>query len=121
MLVAGLPPAVVKRPAAYRSRPDTASANTVVLASSSGGRYKTPEPSALQVLPSHLAMFVAGLPPAVVNPPPTYKLLPDTASAYTDDPGSNPELSGLQFASLKVESIGGTLTITVIELVAPAL
>jgi len=47
MLVAAIPPAVVKPPPAYRSLPDTASANTEPF---------NPEPNALQLLPSHLAM-----------------------------------------------------------------
>src|SRR5437899_30044 len=77
MLVAALPPAVVKMPPAYRSLPDTASADTVP---------PIPDPSADQLLPSHLAMLVAALPPAVVNTPPTYTLPPDTASASTPGP-----------------------------------
>jgi hypothetical protein len=39
-------------------------------------------------------MLVAGLPPAVVNAPPAYTLLPDTASAYTRP--FNPEPSAAQ-------------------------
>src|ERR1044071_4155573 len=54
------------------SLPDTASACAVKL---------IPEPSALQLLPSHLGMKLAAIPPAVVNEPPAYRSLPDTASA----------------------------------------
>src|SRR5205823_7712956 len=36
-----------------------------------------------QLFPSHLAMEQAVLPPAFVNFPPAYTLLPDTASAST--------------------------------------
>jgi hypothetical protein len=46
-LAALLLPAVVNAPAAYTSLPDTASAYTAAF---------IPEPSALQLLPSHLAM-----------------------------------------------------------------
>src|SRR5437016_5796822 len=74
MLVAALPPAVVNAPPAYTSLPDTASASTVQF---------IPEPSADQLLPSHLAMLLAALPPAVVNPSPAlYTSLPSTANAY---------------------------------------
>src|SRR5258706_14992535 len=82
------PPAIVNWPPAYRSLPDTASAHTQ-------GPYKpppTPEPSAVQVLPFHLAMLVAALPPAVVNSPPAYTSLPETASAYTVPFTSEPRL-----------------------------
>ena len=61
MLAAGLPPAVVKPPPAYRSPPDTASAATLL---------PIPEPKADQLLPFHLAMFVAAMPPAVSKKPP---------------------------------------------------
>ena len=50
MLLAALPPAVVKSPPAYRSLPDTASADTP--------SPFIPEPSADQLLPFHLAMLV---------------------------------------------------------------
>src|SRR5437870_3226154 len=46
-------------------------------------RPPVPEPSAVQLLPSHLAMLVAAMPPAIVNPPPPYRSLPDTARANT--------------------------------------
>src|SRR5260370_31747836 len=42
-----------------------------------------PEPSSVQLPPFHLAMELAALPPAVVNWPPAYRSLPDTASAHT--------------------------------------
>ena len=74
MLVAALPSAVVKVPPAYRSLPDTASAVTPPF---------NPEPSAVQLLPSHLAIQLAALLPAVLNSPPAYRSLPDTASART--------------------------------------
>ena len=68
----------MKPPPAYTLLPDTASADTPV---------KRPmpitEPSAVQLLPSHLAMLVAALPLAVVKAPAAYTLLPDTASAVT--------------------------------------
>src|SRR5437879_5051055 len=71
------PPAVVKSPPAYRSLPDTANALTKLF---------MPEPSAVQLVPFHLAMRLAMLPPAVVKWPPAYTLLPDTASATTAGP-----------------------------------
>ena len=49
MLLAALPPAVVKSPPAYRLLPDTASAYTQ-------RSSFIPEPSADQLLPFHLAM-----------------------------------------------------------------
>src|SRR5437667_6217154 len=76
-----LPPAVVNPPPAYRSLLDAASAYTF------GGENSSPppipDPSAPQLLPSHLAIRLAALPPAVVKLPPAYRSLPDTASAYT--------------------------------------
>ena len=54
--------------------PDTASEYTPLF---------IPEPSADQLLPFHLAMYFAELPPAVVNKPAAYSSLPDSASAYT--------------------------------------
>ncbi len=62
MQSAVLPPAVVNRPPAYRSLPATTKAYTVPF---------IPEPSALQVFPSHRAMLLADTPPAVVKSPPT--------------------------------------------------
>src|SRR6266403_1107537 len=53
-----------------------------------------PEARADQLVPSHLAMLLAALPPAVMNKPPAYTLLPDTASAPT--PPSIPEPSADQ-------------------------
>jgi hypothetical protein len=47
MALAALPPAAVKKPAAYRLLPDPASAKTAPF---------NPEPSAVQLFPSHLAM-----------------------------------------------------------------
>src|SRR5260370_32198937 len=74
MFEAALPPASVNPPPAYRSLPDTASANTVP---------PSPEPSADQLLPFHLAIRLAALQPAFVKSPPAYTSLPDTASADT--------------------------------------
>src|SRR2546422_75000 len=68
-------PAVRNAPPAYKSLPDTASANT--------GPF-IPESSADQLLPSHLAMWLAYCPPARANHPPAYTSLPDTTSAFTD-------------------------------------
>src|SRR4029079_18383913 len=51
-----------------------------------------PEPSAVQLLPFHLATRLAALPPAVVKIPPAYKSLPDTANAFTLVPASSPPL-----------------------------
>src|SRR6266571_3348995 len=84
------PPAVVKSPPAYRSLPDTASADTEVPKMPP----PIPEPSAVQRLPSHLAMLLAVPPPAVVNCPPAYTSLPETASA--DTPPFIPEPSAVQ-------------------------
>ena len=39
-----------------------------------------PVPSAAQVLPFHLAIWLALTPPAVVKSPPAYRSLPETAS-----------------------------------------
>ena len=61
-------------PLAYRSLPETASADTP---------SSIPEPSALQLLPFHLATRLAAIPPAVVKSPPAYRLPPDTANADT--------------------------------------
>jgi hypothetical protein len=92
MPLAAPPPAVVKEPPAYRSPPDTASACTA----SAYTQLLIPEPSADQLLPSHLAMFLAGLPPAVVKLPPAYTSPPDTASAATSGSPPIPEPSGDQ-------------------------
>ena len=51
MLLAALPPAVVKSPPAYNVLPDTASADTQVVIASF-----IPEPRADQLLPFHCAM-----------------------------------------------------------------
>src|SRR5262245_10259618 len=75
--VAGVPPAEVNQPPAYRSLPDTARANTLLF---------IPDPKAVQLLTFHLATLVAAMPPAVVKTPPTYKFVPDPASAFTDPP-----------------------------------
>ena len=40
-----------------------------------------PAPKADHVAPSHCAIELAGTPPAVVNTPPAYSALPDTARA----------------------------------------
>src|SRR5687767_2703265 len=77
MLLTAIPPAVAKLPPAYRSLPDTASEFT-------GRAYSpTPDPSALQLLPFHLAMLVAAIPPAVAKKPPAYRSLPGSTSAST--------------------------------------
>src|SRR6266545_5910652 len=68
-------------PLAYTSLPNTANAVTIPF---------TPEPRADQLLPSHLAMPLAVMPPAFVKEPPTYKSLPDTASANTLGLGGAP-------------------------------
>src|ERR1035441_2443592 len=65
---------MLKSPPAYRSVPDTTSALT---------RAFIPEPKADQVLPSHLAIYLAEVPPAMVKSPPAYRSLPDTARALT--------------------------------------
>ena len=88
------PPATVKRPPTHKSLPNSASVST-----RAPGRIDViPEPSAVQMLPFHLAMFLAGLPPAVVNLPPAYKSLPDTVIAYTagEEPPLIPEPNGVQ-------------------------
>src|SRR5438552_534919 len=41
------------------------------------------EPTAAQLFPSHFARFPVWTPPAIVNRPPAYILLPDTANANT--------------------------------------
>src|SRR5437867_832497 len=68
MLLAATPPAVVKPPPAYRSLPDTASADTA--AGLNPSPPPIPEPSALQLLPFHLAMLLAMTSPTTVNSPP---------------------------------------------------
>src|SRR5262249_30304358 len=92
--------ALVKAPPTYRSLPDNASADTEPF---------SPEPSALQALPSHLAMELAATPPAVPKRPPTYTSLPDTASASTEQPV--PEHTAFQVqpshcATLKLKLLG---------------
>src|SRR5579871_858630 len=68
-------PAIVNKPPAYRSLPESASARTVPF---------TPEPIEDQLLPSQMAMLsVTTLVPAITNEPPTYRLVPDTASVFT--------------------------------------
>ncbi len=51
----------------------------------------SPEPNADHSLPFHLAMWLAGLPPAVVKSPPAYQSEPETASDVTSlfIPGPN--------------------------------
>src|SRR5262249_6497635 len=71
MLFAGMPPALVKLPPAYRPLPDTVRARTQPL---------TPEPSADHAFPSHLAIPEA---------PPAYRLLPNITKARTN-PGAEP-------------------------------
>src|SRR5205814_238067 len=75
------PPAVVNCPPAYRSLPDTARADTSL---------SIPDPSAVQLLPFHLAMKLAALPSAVVKLPPAYTSLPDNASAFSEGGSSLP-------------------------------
>src|SRR6266511_2362917 len=79
MPLAALPPAVVNPPPAYTLLPETTSANTPGLKPLAS----IPEPSADQLVPSHLAIPLAALPPAIVKLPPAYTSLPDTASADT--------------------------------------
>src|SRR6266566_2496025 len=89
-------------PPAYTSLPDTATASTP-------GTYKVlpiPEPSADQLLPSHLAMLLAALPPAVVNCPPAYRLLPATASAATKPSIPEPSADQLLPFHLAMELAG---------------
>src|SRR5205809_301140 len=71
-----LPPAFPNQPPAYRSLPDTASADTEP-------PPFIPEPSGLQLLPFHFAIWLADTAPAVVKWPPAYRSPSDTASANT--------------------------------------
>ena len=77
----------MKSPPAYTSLPRTAIEYTQPYRS-------VPVPSDIQLVPSHLAMLVAALPPAEVKQPPAYKLLPEVAKAYTWP--LTPEPSGAQ-------------------------
>ena len=56
----------------------------------------TPEPKADHALPFHFATYFALLPPAVVNWPPAYTSVPDTANAetppFSPDPKGDQEL-----------------------------
>src|SRR6185437_16482214 len=70
---------IVKTPPAYRSVPDTANASTP----GKVGPIPEPEPTGVQLLPSHLAILVIAVMPANVKLPPAYRVVPDTASAYT--------------------------------------
>ena len=81
MRKAWLPPAVSNSPPAYTLLPDTASAYTK--GPNPPSPPDNPEPRADQLLPFHCAMLLAAMPPAFVNTPPAYNVLPDTASAYT--------------------------------------
>src|SRR5258707_893936 len=58
MYLAGVSPADVNQPPAYRLLPETASAFT---------QSFIPKPNADQLLPSHLAMYLTALPPAIVK------------------------------------------------------
>src|SRR5438477_7903544 len=78
------PPAIVNSPPAYRSLPDTVSADTYADTLKKPRGTSIPEPRDVQLLPFHLAMPLASLPPAVVNAPPAYRSPPDTASADTE-------------------------------------
>src|SRR5437899_3239453 len=80
MSLAALPPAILKRPPAYTLLPETASEYTK---GSEEVSPTSPKPNGDQLVPFHLAMELAALPPAVVKTPPTYKSLPDNASAHT--------------------------------------
>src|SRR6266511_3477658 len=107
-----VPPAVVKPPPAYRSLPDTTSADT----EAKGLGPPIPEPSADQLLPFHLAMFVATLPPAVVKAPPAYRSLPDTASAYTKGLGPPiPEPSAVQLLPFHLAMLAAALPPAVVK------
>jgi len=79
MLVAAMPPALMNLPPTKRSVPEIARAFTPLHWSSTA----IPDPKADQLLPFHLATFVAAVPPAEVNQPPAYRSLPDTARANT--------------------------------------
>src|SRR5262249_35343191 len=96
--LAAMPPAVVNWPPAYRSLPDTASADTK--SRQPRQPLPNPEPNADQLLPFHLAIWFAGMPPAHVNQPPAYRSLPDTASA--DTVSFIPEPSGDQLIPVKL-------------------
>src|SRR5258707_1382585 len=65
------PPASTTLPNTYPSCPFFADA------ASYATQQPTPDPSADQLLPSHLAIQAIGLPPAVVKLPPVYTLLPE--------------------------------------------
>src|SRR5438552_13815847 len=93
-----LPPAFVHLPPAYRSLPEPASAYTPVPGTPLPP--PTPEPSALQVLPSHLATLLDSRPAGTMKEQPPYTSLPETASDNTDayDP-PNPEPNALHALS----------------------
>src|SRR5207249_4921789 len=115
MLVAALPPAVVNPPPAYTSLPDTASADTK-------GPLRPPlipEPSADQLLPSHLAMSFAALPPAERKSPPAYTSLPDTASADTEKLATNPEPNADQLLPFHLAMLTAALPPAVVNLPLP--
>src|SRR6476646_3275847 len=65
MFVAAIPPALVNEPPTYTLLPDTASADA--WGHLRGQAPPIPEPRDDQVLPSHLAMQEAGMPPAVLK------------------------------------------------------
>src|SRR5687768_17820193 len=76
-----MPAALVKSPPTYRFVPDTANAYTTAFSAP----FRAPsEPRANQLLPSQRATAsAAGMPAALLKLPPTYRLVPDTASAVT--------------------------------------
>jgi len=80
ILLIGVPSAVKRKkfPPTYTSLPLTAMALTKPRTLSFG-----PVPSVLQLLPFHLAILLAEIPPAALKFPPTYTSLPLTAIAKT--------------------------------------
>src|SRR5438045_1470193 len=68
------PPAAVKEPPAYNSLPETAKAFTILF---------IPEPSAIQLVPSHLAILARGVVPLAEKAPPTIKSAPENFNALT--------------------------------------
>src|SRR6266511_5395531 len=86
-----LPPAVVNP---YPKEENSLATNSS--ASLTASRVTVPftlEPSPDQLVPFHLAMLRS--PPSVANKPPTYKSVPDAASAYTS---GSPESKGFPFS-----------------------
>src|SRR5438876_3912117 len=76
-----MPSAYTNIPPAETSPPDAANPSL---------HDALPVSSADQLLPFHLAMLFAGMPPAIVNGPPAYTSLPVTASARSSGPFAPP-------------------------------